>query len=769
MSTRYNTGNPIESTDVRDMSDNAKNLDLFLNSTSETLVDRLGETRLTVEGAVEKTGFKPGAGDFVTGFTVMPGMRNIAWKNTNPPGDGNWYSWGGAIPSSGKIVPPNSTPETTGGFVNGWRPRSDSMLSSSSGASLVGVRTSEENLEALLYADDMAIKYGFATKSAKERINKHGAKIVLIGDSLSSFFNIDSVNISSIYESYLRRKVMELNPSAKFYNRAIGGMRYYDLGKDAPALTSLSTSYPWYDNTSRRWMSYIDDLKPDVVVLAFGMNDGPGWDVGNFQQPIFHKMMDELKTISSSPEIVFSTNILPSTINPATGTEDQQLGRDAIAGWTRSYARKAGYSCIDLHRRFKCLRDGVDPCMSSFARKTIRQTVTLPYSYPEKCNSYSARVTLIDPLIMSDGIGFQLSDYTNNIMVLQYDIPSGRWITTQYTGSNSTVGIANKSIAQGPSPVADTEIYFTMNGDVVTVMVGINTTPVFSGSVVRFGGDFTPVIGGSGSVKIDLIRGDFIKVKSELTDEDIYSVGVDGGNGLNHPTAKASSKIYTRPLDDWFESLNESEKTSSVDIDFVSGRVVASNNFSPELCGETKLSQALTFINGSLSFSRDTEGRVIGAIFGGTNRAYIDSSLFNSYSGSFTSMSVEVDFFASASNSYPITLGEGVAGDRFIFQVTPDIRPRATLSVPSGSSDLIGSASFPYLTGTKYSARHDVECSISTSKLSSPDGAGRGNITVNTITSIPSTTFSKIKFGYVSGSTFGADVVVSRVRLNFSS
>ena len=57
MSTRYNTGNPIESTDVRDMSDNAKNFDEFSNSTSETFTDRFGRGRLTVEGAIEKTGF----------------------------------------------------------------------------------------------------------------------------------------------------------------------------------------------------------------------------------------------------------------------------------------------------------------------------------------------------------------------------------------------------------------------------------------------------------------------------------------------------------------------------------------------------------------------------------------------------------------------------------------------------------------------------------------------------------------------------------------
>ena len=83
-----------------------------------------------------------GSGDFVTGFTVMPGMRNVAWLNPSPTGDNNLYSWSGEVPPTGKVVPPNSTPEATGGFVNGWVPRTDvtlrSQLAAFGGAGLVG-------------------------------------------------------------------------------------------------------------------------------------------------------------------------------------------------------------------------------------------------------------------------------------------------------------------------------------------------------------------------------------------------------------------------------------------------------------------------------------------------------------------------------------------------------------------------------------------------------------------------------------------------------
>lgn len=48
-----------------------------------------------------------------------------------------------------------------------------------------------------------------------------------------------------------------------------------------------NSQYPWYSDTNRRWIDYIRDINPDVVIIAFGMNDGDGWDVGNFPQKTF--------------------------------------------------------------------------------------------------------------------------------------------------------------------------------------------------------------------------------------------------------------------------------------------------------------------------------------------------------------------------------------------------------------------------------------------------------------------------------------------------
>lgn len=51
---RFNTGNPIESSDPRDFDDNAKNADLMLNSMEEEWTDRFGRERITLEGGINK-------------------------------------------------------------------------------------------------------------------------------------------------------------------------------------------------------------------------------------------------------------------------------------------------------------------------------------------------------------------------------------------------------------------------------------------------------------------------------------------------------------------------------------------------------------------------------------------------------------------------------------------------------------------------------------------------------------------------------------------
>lgn len=128
----FNTGNPIGSTDARDLSDNAENFDKALGTLDATWTDRLGVTRDSFEGRLAKGSFYR-VGTFSAGYTLTNMRQTLEYS-------GHEYSWSGAFP---KVVAAGATPATTGGIGAGaWVDRTDvtlrSDLASESGSALVG-------------------------------------------------------------------------------------------------------------------------------------------------------------------------------------------------------------------------------------------------------------------------------------------------------------------------------------------------------------------------------------------------------------------------------------------------------------------------------------------------------------------------------------------------------------------------------------------------------------------------------------------------------
>lgn len=100
-----------------------------------------GQVQTTLPQTLKDLGFKPASFTFATGGTLQPGDNDLAVHNPAPAGDGNYYSWGGALP---KVVPAGSTPATSGGLgANAWIPRTDEILraelASTGGSELVGL------------------------------------------------------------------------------------------------------------------------------------------------------------------------------------------------------------------------------------------------------------------------------------------------------------------------------------------------------------------------------------------------------------------------------------------------------------------------------------------------------------------------------------------------------------------------------------------------------------------------------------------------------
>lgn len=137
----FNTGNPIGSTDARDLSDNAENFDKALGTLDATWTDRLGVTRDSFEGRLAKGSFYR-VGDFTTGYTLTNMRQTLEY-------DGHEYSWAGAFP---KVVAAGATPETSGGIgVGAWVDRTDvsirSELITPGGFGLIGSFSSYASLQ----------------------------------------------------------------------------------------------------------------------------------------------------------------------------------------------------------------------------------------------------------------------------------------------------------------------------------------------------------------------------------------------------------------------------------------------------------------------------------------------------------------------------------------------------------------------------------------------------------------------------------------------
>ena len=226
--TTFNTGNPIGSTDARDLSDNAENFDTALGTTAATWVDRFGVTRDSFEGRLAKGSFYR-VGTFAAGYTLT-NMRQTLEYN------GHEYSWAGTFP---KVVAAGATPATSGGIGAGaWVDRTDlnlrSELSSKDGRKLIGA------------CEDIATLRLTEPTSAQQRIDVIGyySNTPLIGGGT---FYYDENDITSADDG----GVVFVTPSGARWKRWLGGSvavaTPYDFGCIGDGVTYDQVGLVAYD------------------------------------------------------------------------------------------------------------------------------------------------------------------------------------------------------------------------------------------------------------------------------------------------------------------------------------------------------------------------------------------------------------------------------------------------------------------------------------------------------------------------------------------
>lgn len=138
------TNLPVPSESPRDLKFNAGKIDEFVTSSEHTYTDRFGNQHRTISGieytasqAISQFGYIT-LNSFEDGNTLTLPNQVLRLEAT-----GEYYRWDGEFLPEGKVVPPGSTPDTTGGIGAGaWLSVGDATLrgqiTSAGGDKLVG-------------------------------------------------------------------------------------------------------------------------------------------------------------------------------------------------------------------------------------------------------------------------------------------------------------------------------------------------------------------------------------------------------------------------------------------------------------------------------------------------------------------------------------------------------------------------------------------------------------------------------------------------------
>lgn len=386
--------------------------------------------------------------------------------------------------------------------------------------------------------------------------------VVLMGDSISTS-GPDGYTTSSDMWSVLCSEMVRKNPTKliSFLNRSVGGQTW-------PNANTKPTVFPpeWYTNSSLDWLDVIKADAPDVIFLAFGMNDANGFNAG-----AVNAVVTKINAWAKVPNIIFITNPVPAL---STSYQDGfgfvaavfQEGRDQVAGYVRGYAKQHGYGIIDLNRAQTAMRDGYDVVKNILFAEPL-------FTGP----AYAGSAPVIDWGIIGSvsgaaawPVGKVLSlksglSGTDQIFVVN---EAGKFKILGFSDDGATPAV----VTNVPVPAAAFEIGIGVVDNVAILTVNRNTIAVTK--VVRQGGTYLPIIGWQG----DLTNGPFTTIQfsegypqeglyqKSLTDEDIFGPSDAsaarkmpyGGNGVNHFSSYGIEKLV-RPV---FEVANLTIETT---------------------------------------------------------------------------------------------------------------------------------------------------------------------------------------------------------------
>ncbi|WP_421406851.1 SGNH/GDSL hydrolase family protein [Agrobacterium tumefaciens] len=407
-----------------------------------------------------------------------------------------------------------------------------------------------------------------------KRLNSAKSPIIaVIGDSTTTQVFPDPGSPQDMIYSILKGKMSrDLAPRRpKFYNFAIGGTQLFQtMVAPVPAIVE---TMGWYNgNTMKTWLSYVQDVKPDVVFVNFGQNDGYGLSITMLQA-----LVTTVRAWSKVPDIVFMTAASPS-LKSASYSDVTHLDRDRAAGLIRSYAKYYGYGLIDIGRATTIARDGYDPLRTSILQEELSYVANpsganiIFTAAPERgwaISSFKMRIQInpLDWVTGQAGLLILADDGQGAGFVSVFKNPSGKM---------RFVYNAGKSGASLPLWTVDTD--FTIPTDPFYLWVDVNhgrfsarltqnywVDPIIDEALVGYQVLRGVVLWQLGTYAVVTNLRMFASLpklfKPTITNNELYhDTRFGNGNGVNHMTARASTEVYSPAIEQFtYSSARQTE------------------------------------------------------------------------------------------------------------------------------------------------------------------------------------------------------------------
>lgn len=372
-----------------------------------------------------------------------------------------------------------------------------------------------------------------------------GPVVVVVGDSIST----EQPNPSNLGASQwylIRAAIQAANPGRNiaFFNRAVGAQTWTTL--DQVANSNLPA---WYSDPAKDWLDYVEELLPDLVIIALGMNDR--------ENMVFSRVTSVLSKLvaftSPRPDVVLVTPMVPSLLDadPDISGAVAQNGRDAAAGYTRGAALTGSLGFLDLNRRMRLVRDGVDVRHCAL-RRIASSAQALPWTATTDAEGdFSLAMTFNPMTFAGQTLTLGLGTVGANTLTRLLLDNSGGYVRVTVQDYNPST-LATSTQEQITSTLATPGAASTVTLDVVChdqfLTVLMNDTLIYSNSIKRYSGTFAPTVAytAAATPTITYSAGRYARYASRMIDEELWGTSAGGdykGNEANHPSALAVATV----------------------------------------------------------------------------------------------------------------------------------------------------------------------------------------------------------------------------------